>query len=442
MRSSPPPIPPLAKKIVVEPLDPERLTRIERTVVTRALDASPARAPRSSGFGLAAVVGATALAAGVVGWLAHGRGAPVTADVPAAALAAPLSVHTDAAASTIDIGDATITSSPATAYVITRPDGGVLVEMARGKVELEVGQRGGRAPLVVRAGDTDVVVVGTHFIVDYGGTEDSRVVTVLEGRVHVVRPHYEVFVGAGQTWTDQAGVMTAVLGGSASVPADLGSADTGRGAVIGELPGRGSDAVRIAVGPTPNVLHEHVAVVPDPNRPVVVVHHDEGSAAHPDTVVLANGDHASPGAKLMLDAQKDPHTAVLAAVREVALRAPLDVGTTDANTQAVKYTAIAFPKAGDENAKFGADASSALYSLAFVQAMKQGRTGDALTSIDAYLRRFGHGTDLGQVLWLKLRIHCLDRRWDTECKPSAQQYLVKAPNGAGAHVAELITYQE
>ena len=441
MRSSPPPIPPLAKKIVVEPLDPERLTRIERTVVTRTLDASPARAPRSSWFGLAAVVGATALAAGVIGWLAHGRGGPVTADLPPVALAAPLRVHTDAAASTLDIGDATITSSPATAFVITRPDGGVLVDMAHGRVELEVGKRGDRAPLVVRAGDTDVVVVGTHFIVDYGD-QASRVVTVLEGRVHVVRPHDDVFVAAGQTWSESAGVMTAELGPGAG-RADLGRAGSdGSGAVIGEIPGRGGDAMRIAIGPTPRVLHDRVAAIPDPTRPVVVVHHDDGSAAHADTVILANGDHASPGAKLMLDAQKDPHTAVLAAIREVALRAPLDVGTTDANAQAVQYTAIAFPKAGDENAKFGADASSALYSLAFVQAMKQGRTGDALTSIDAYLRRFGHGADLGQVLWLKLRIHCLDRRWDTECKPSAQQYLAKAPNGAGAHVAELITYQE
>ncbi|MBA3539297.1 MAG: FecR domain-containing protein, partial [Deltaproteobacteria bacterium] len=173
----------LVGRIPVEPLDDERLTNIERRIVAGASDqlATPARARRPY-LGFAAATFAAA-AAGFVGWKLHRDPAPATATA-----ATKVAMHTDRQKSVLDIGDATIESRPNTTFGITRPDGGVLVEMTRGRIELEVAKRAGRAPLIVRAGATDVIVVGTHFIVDCGASCEGEVdVRVTEGVVRVVR---------------------------------------------------------------------------------------------------------------------------------------------------------------------------------------------------------------------------------------------------------------
>src|SRR5262249_3882978 len=108
--------------------------------------------------------------------------------------------------STIDIGDAVITSSPGTQLEITRPDGGVLVAIEHnGKVELQVAKRHGKPPLIVHAGDTDVEVVGTHFTVECidGGVE----VRVTEGVVKVHHAADEARVAAGNAYTTKRGVV-------------------------------------------------------------------------------------------------------------------------------------------------------------------------------------------------------------------------------------------
>src|SRR5262249_32819445 len=127
----------LTGRIPVEPLDEERLTRIERNVVAGAVDMA-ARPRRVPWFSPALAFAAAAVAAsggGVAGWNLRG-GAPA----PEVA-AAPIAVRTDGQRTPLDIGDARIHGEPATAFTITRPAGGVLVAMVRGKVSLEVAKR-------------------------------------------------------------------------------------------------------------------------------------------------------------------------------------------------------------------------------------------------------------------------------------------------------------
>src|SRR5690348_3232616 len=122
----------LAGRIPVEPLDDERMTNIERRVVAGAVDAAirghDLRASHRVVGGL--VIAAAMVAAGLVGWALHA--AP---RAPAVAEPAPIRVDSDRERSVLDIGDAAIESGPATAFTVTRPGDGVLVEMARGKVE-------------------------------------------------------------------------------------------------------------------------------------------------------------------------------------------------------------------------------------------------------------------------------------------------------------------
>ncbi|MCW5804815.1 MAG: FecR domain-containing protein, partial [Deltaproteobacteria bacterium] len=151
------------------------------------------------GFAIAAVA---VLIAGVIGWRLRGPG-----EARVAAAEAPLHIRSDRERATVDLGDATIASDPASAFTVTRPDGGVLVALARGRVELEVQKRGDRAPLVVRAGDTDVIVVGTHFSVDYGDGRGDVDVRVTEGVVRVVHKQKETRLAAGQAWTTRRGLV-------------------------------------------------------------------------------------------------------------------------------------------------------------------------------------------------------------------------------------------
>ncbi|HEY0194004.1 MAG TPA: FecR domain-containing protein, partial [Kofleriaceae bacterium] len=200
----------LRGRVPVEQLADERMTNIERRVVAGAADAA-ARGRRGHRLGGRFVLAAAMVAAGALGWLAH---RPPDADRGAVlAEQGPVQVDNTGGRAVLDIGDARIASDPATAFDVTRPAGGVLVALRRGLVELDVDKRHGRPPLVVRAGDTDVIVVGTHFTVDYGDGHGEVVVRVTEGVVRVVGRQRETRVAAGQAWaTTGAGAASAASG--------------------------------------------------------------------------------------------------------------------------------------------------------------------------------------------------------------------------------------
>lgn len=419
----------LAGRIPVEPLDEERMTNIERRVVAGAVDAAVRRpdigAPRRHAawaFGAVALV-----AAGVVGWMLHPAPRAEVIAEPA-----PVRIETTAQRSVLDLGDARIESDPATAFAVTRPGGGVVISLVRGKVELEVGKRGARPPLIVRAGDTDVVVVGTHFTVDYGDGGGEVDVQVREGVVRVVRQQQDTRVAAGQTWRTGSGLVAAVDRAAGSPPA--GSPPAGpppaSAPTTGDGPGSSVPVgdTAIAVGPLPDVLHDHQAAVPD--APAI--------AAAPARIATQPARTPAEGARPRTPARpgdpSDPTVALRTAIRAQPIEPALHLGQRTAASAIAGYYDIAAHRAGDE-------ASRAFYSIAAITYLKLAQRASALDVLDAYMRRFPGGKEYRAVLWLRIRILCLDKI-DDRCRAAAYTYLHEAPDGPAAHLAERLTLTE
>ncbi len=287
----------LVGRVPVESLDDERWTNIERRIVAGAAVQPERRAPRRYvGFALAA---ATAIVAGVIGWQLH-RSTEIVAQPVADTT--PIGVHTDPQRSVLEIGDATIASDPATVFTVTRPDGGVLVAMERGKVELEVKKRGNRPPLVVRAGETDVIVVGTHFSVDYGDGHGDVDVRVTEGVVRVVHHRQETRVAAGQEWKTQRGLVASATPMQTPAPAP---------------------EIELATPEPPQRKHE-------PTTPAV--HESRPQPAHEATPAPHAADHGSAAARGDLRTE----------IRNEPLEHPLDVGESSTDKALARYREIAF----------------------------------------------------------------------------------------------------
>lgn len=417
----------LVGRVPVEPLDDERMTNIERRIVAGAADAAARPAPSRTPWRLVAFAGAAmaAMAAGVIGWKL--RGAPEQAQP---AVDPRVAVSTDAAGGTLSIGDATIESTPGSVYVVTRPEGGVLVELSRGRVELEVGKRGNRPPLVVRAGDTDVIVVGTHFSVDYGdGTGDADV-RVTEGVVRVVRHHQEVRVAANQAWEPARGVIALADARPVARVAPAGTASAPDGATIGEVATGGSGAYEIDMGTGPDVLHGRTAAVPDSEKPTP--RRDpgtgSGSAAKPEVTRPARGGGEG-------SSSAAPAGSVVALIKAQPVEAPFDVGESVSASAVSKYQEMI------RNKTSGEEESRAYYGIAYMQAVKMGRTGDALRTILVYERRFAQGRvypERTAIAWLKLRILCT-RALDDECRGAAASYQRLAPDSPTGRIAEKVT---
>jgi membrane-associated protease RseP (regulator of RpoE activity) len=385
----------IGDKIPVEPLDDIRLQNLERRVVARAGDAITekivlARPRWSMAFALVAVL---VVAAGVAGWMLRGRS--VTPSV--VATAEPITVKTGAERSTLDIGDATIESDPNTDFTVTRPDGKVVIAMTRGRVELDVEKRNGRPPLIVRAGDTDVVVVGTHFVVDFGDGTGEVDVSVSEGIVRVERPTVAAAsVAAGQAWTTKHGVLA-----------------------MADLPPGGPLArhgMAIDYG-----LKERVAVVPDPHVPPQVKKEPIKIQPRPPVEDVVE-DLPVP----------DPAKQLEGMIQRQKVEPAMNVGTVDGTRAMAKYREILTTQKGEPVAY-------ALYSMAVTQHLKLGRDSDALSTIDALMRRFNTSDYHLAALWLRTRILCL-RKVDDRCRAAADAYMQKADDGTvTSNVAEVIT---
>ncbi|MDQ3336193.1 MAG: FecR domain-containing protein [Myxococcota bacterium] len=424
----------LKGRIPVEPLDDERLTNIERRIVAGAADAaasgasSPLRAPR---FGWAMALAVTAVVAigfGFAGWQLRGDGSRTVV------AAEPVRVNTTGERSMLDIGDARIESDLLTDFTVTRPDGGVLITMKRGKVELLVGKRGNRAPLVVAAGDTRVIVVGTRFSVDYGDGTGDVDVRVTEGVVKVERHQQEVRVAAGQAWTTKRGVIALADLPEKSVQVAIANgkhrgSETVDGATIG-APEKQDDQIEIDTN-TPGVLRDRTQTVPDAKLPAVNA--NNGSANNGSAGKKLGGPEVTrqqasggPGAG---SASMDLH----ALVRSQAVLAPLDLGVKPTETIAL-YRKITVDEKGEK-------AALAMYSIAAQQHLKLGRNGDALSTLDQYVRRFA-GTQYKETyhaaLWLRVRILCA-KTVDDRCRQAAYTYLHQAAGTPAAKVAEALT---
>ena len=448
----------LVGRVPVEPLDDERLTNIERRIVAGAAEA-PARPLRStSRLGALAVAGLAALAIGVIGFKLGGGSGPA----PVIGEAAPLRVDTAARGATLDIGDARIHGDPSTVFVITRPAGGVLVELTRGKVELEVGKRGDRAPLIVRAGDTDVVVVGTRFSVDYGDGTGAVDVRVTEGAVKVVRHQQDVRVAAGQAWTTADGrrALAEVRAGDRAQattteggdPAGAGGREAGEAGDAGEVVAatdhagpQGADGFEIEMGTAPEVLRDRIAQVPDQRSPGTTTTTTTRTAA---TATATGGTDRTSGttprrpevggARAVID-PKDPRRDLKTLVKAQPVMPAMAVGAANDAAAMARYHDILRDRSAT-----GEELSRAFYSIAATQYARLDRHADALKTIDGYLRRFSRGKaypELAATLWLRVRILCL-QAIDGECRRAASAYVKHAGDGPAANVARRIVLED
>lgn len=365
----------LRGRIPVEPLSDERMTAIERRIVSGAAESAPPSTASVGGRWFPVIAAAFAIVvAGGLGWK-FGT-ARVDALRPAEVEVAR-SIRVDTMErTTLALGDATITSDPRTQLVITRPGGGVLVDMARGKVELEVAKRAERPPLVVRAGETDVIVVGTHFTVDYGDGTGTAIVEVMEGVVQVVRHDAPtVRVAAGEGFTAKRGMITA-----AELHAEL--------------------AAEAATTPA---------------TPAATLEDRRGTHA--------TGPRAT---KKFTQYQEDFH----AALRARAITPADDVQESDPDKAILLHYKTASGR--------GADASRALYSVAVVQLLQLRDPVKALATLDAYMNRFAHKNEHADALWLRVRILC-ERTFDERCRHAAEVYVREVPEGTKTGLAEKIS---
>jgi len=451
----------LRDRIPVEPLAEDRLVQLERRVVAAASAAGPAghRDARRLGWRVAAVT--AAVAAGLVGWIA--RGGSVDGAEPAAIVA---STAPDRAV--LDVGDARIASEPGAAFTLTRPAGGVLVAMTRGKIDLAVSKRGDRPPLIVRAGATDVIVVGTRFTVAFDDATGDVEVRVLEGVVRVVRRDQEARIVAGQAWQTRRGAVaiheldaprvasvdTAAGAPSRQTPDTASAAPRQTADTAGAAPHRTTDTEGAAPRATPD---SHAALAAEPVAPRdhgPVAPRDHGAeipgATRDHVAEVPHGPARSPTRRAMPGSAtpsigeptgrravvrpSDPRIDLRTAIRAQPVDAALALAGLDAAAAVAKYYEIAAHTSGDQ-------ASQAFYSIAVVRHQNQGRDADALQALDAYVRRFPGGKEYRAALWLRVRILCLDKL-DDRCRAAAYTYLHEAPDGSAARVAERITVAE
>ena len=195
------------RKLEIEPLNEARWDRIERGLRER-LDEAPgserrAAEPRRRPMFAWALAGAAAAALGFFAWSELRPAVHAVEPVPEIAR-----VETQDAPSHVEFGGATLEVA---AHSAARMEGsyesGVVVSLDHGAVECEVAPRRGRPPFVVRAGDVDVRVVGTHFRVD---REDGAThVSVQRGVVEVESHGVTSRVAAGSAWPATASLEPA-----------------------------------------------------------------------------------------------------------------------------------------------------------------------------------------------------------------------------------------
>jgi hypothetical protein len=392
----------LVGRVPVQPLSDERWTNIERKVVAGAADAMAAgrRESRWGVLAFAAVTVVLVAGAGLVGWKLRGGGEP-----PVVAEVAPLTIESSDKATTLDIGDAKIASELGTSYVITRPGSGVVVAMQRGKVSLEVGKRGDRDPLIVRAGETDVIVVGTQFTVDFDG-HDNVDVRVTEGKVKVVRGQKQDFVAAGFAWQSTRGVIALAEAGPSGAPVAAAKREdvvipTGKDIALHDRTSKVPDS-RMSINPKPNI----------------------GDRGGSPEVVRPLAPPMTPHAQLELDA-KVRLNAAFAVIKPV-----VSLGNVT--------PAAAVSNLREQSLKTGPEASAAFYSIAVLQATKLGRTADAITTLDAYVRRFRGGAEYKAALWLRVVIKCR-QAIDDHCRQAAFTYAHEDPGSTQGDLASVLS---
>ncbi|HTJ40670.1 MAG TPA: FecR domain-containing protein [Kofleriaceae bacterium] len=385
----------LKDRVQVEPLDDERWARIERGAVA-SVRPREARVRRSfawawgaGALAIAGVIGAVVLSGKSLRQAQEGKGTE------------PIVVATEAHGTKLAIDGATVEAAAETSFTVTRPNGAIDIELGRGRIELDVPHRADRAPLVVHAGDVDVIDVGTIFSVTRA---EDVTVEVKEGEVQVARGGRIERVAAGQRWASPR-IASATL------------AHAGSGSTTATTTTTSQTAIAIGT-PKDQLARKHVATAPGGSGTNAVRSGSPPVRAERGTEGAESKDGASSGSDVIMDLAK--------AIKGEPVDPAVAVATPDfATYQAMMLHAT------------GGTASQGLYGMARTK-FAAGAAADAMQWLDAYLKRFPHGDEMEAVLWLRVRIRC-QARIDDACRATAQTYLDRYPSGHRSHIAELVT---
>ncbi len=309
-----------------------------------------------------------------------------------------VSVATEAEHSTLTLDDATITSDPATAFEVARTSGRVVIDITHGRLDLAVQHRTNRV-LVIRAGDTEIEDIGTHFSVAYDGTTVD--VRVSEGEVRVTHDHRDTRVAAGNAWTTSRGLVA--LDELEPTTKPTSSATT-------------STTVALVTPPAPS----------PPPAPVRVA----APIAIPRPAVIAPPQPVDRVAAAPADPYVELRTAIR--VQPIEFDPKID-GKADAANEIAKLKLRAYSPT-----TVGDDASAALYRIAVLLHRPLGQDAAALGTLDLYRRRFTNGKERIAAMWLRVRVAC-GHTIDEECRSAAYSYQREVPTGDAADVAIRIT---
>jgi hypothetical protein len=338
----------LRDRIPVEPLEEDRLARIERAVIA----ALPARPARRSPWPVLVPVAILAVFAALVFYRAQPRheAAPPRAEEPVFVKEAP-------DGSRHDLGDAVITTGPGTTFSVWRPDGAVAVVLVHGRIELDVASRAGRPPLYVHADDVTVTVVGTRFTVELENGEVS--VTVAEGVVSVARGEEHEQLAAGERWSRPV---------------------------------------------------KYAAATPVPER--------EPEPEAETEAEVPEAPKKKPKKEPPVPVAADPLDDLRSAIRTAKVERPVD-----------NYREIV--------KKTGPEGAQGLYGLAYHEASDK----TAMRLLDSYVRRFPEGDELADVLWLRLKIYCL-QAFDGKCRTAAHTFIGRFGDDERRGIADRVTYTD
>ena len=222
----------------IDPLSDAAWTRIERGLWSR-VDAdvavsAPVRSPAWRRWRIAlaplALVATVVIIVGAFRWSSE---RPPVGE--------PSRVVSGASPSAISFGDVHIELDPDTALVMTHEAGQPIASLERGAVWFTVAPRGDRPPVLVRAGDATVRVIGTRFRV---ARSDEHVgVAVAHGVVDIAYRGDTHAVAASQRWSSDtpSEVETEAAARPSALPVAT-PASSGSAAAVASAPRHAADA--------------------------------------------------------------------------------------------------------------------------------------------------------------------------------------------------------
>jgi len=354
----------LRDKIPVEPLDAERVRRVENNLMSAYAQLEPNVEPARRRFGLRyalptfALVSAAAAALAFI-WLGQ-------RDNFANHVNQPARIATADAPSRLTLNGSTIDMGASTTIELVSTSEGTTVVLQNGRVDCEVEPRKGRAPFIVHAADVRVVVVGTVFSVERDGADVK--VAVTRGKVLVERESLKgraVYVAAQELWIGSTNKKVALAKYTRSTAPTPKTPDATGKPTLSKRTSTMPSALKKTTTRRRKTTRSRATTtkpVATPERPVVTM---------------------------------------------VGFPAPLSGSVSELRTLALGV---------------GPKSEHAAYSHAFAQRHSRGAT---LRSTSIYLRRYASGsTYYKHVLWLRISALCKNSV-TRACRTAAHSYLSK-----------------